>query len=54
MAKFNFKIEKYNNFKKVDEFEEWITAKDRLDAWADINNAFPYKLGFDVTLLDIE
>ena len=54
MAKFIFKIEKYNGFRKVDEFEEWITADNRLDAWADINKAFPSKLGFDVTLLEIE
>lgn len=55
MAKFIFKIEKYTNgFRKVDEFEEWITADNRLDAWVDINKAFPSKLGFDVTLLEIE
>lgn len=55
MAKFIFKIEKYiDGFRKVDEFEEWITADDRLDAWANINKAFPSRLGFDVTLLEIE
>lgn len=55
MAKFIFKIEKYNDgFRKVYEFKEWITADNRLDAWADINKAFPSKLGFDVTLLEIE
>ena len=55
MAKFIFKIEKYNDsFKKIDEFEEWITADNRLNAWADIDRAFPSKLGFDVTLLEIE
>lgn len=55
MAKFIFKIEKYTDgFRKVDEFEEWITADNRLDAWTDINKAFPSKLGFDVTLLEIE
>ena len=55
MAKFIFKIEKYTDgFRKVDEFEEGITADNRLDAWADINKVFPSKLGFDVTLLEIE
>lgn len=55
MAKFIFKIEKYNDsFKKIDEFEEWITADNRLNAWADIDRAFPSKLGFDVTLLNVE
>lgn len=55
MAKFIFKIEKYDDgFRKVDEFEEWVTANERLDAWASINSAFPSKLGFDVTLLEIE
>lgn len=54
MAKFIFKIEKYDDgFRKIDEFEEWITADDRLEAWTDINKAFPSKLGFDVTLLNI-
>ena len=42
MAKFIFRIEKYDDgFRKVDEFEEWITANERLDAWAIINKAFP-------------
>lgn len=55
MAKFIFKIEKYSDsFKKIDEFEEWITADNRLNAWADIDRAFPSKLGFDVTLLNVE
>ena len=55
MAKFIFKIEKYNDsFKKIDEFEEWITADNRLNAWADIDRVFPSKLGFDVTLLNVE
>lgn len=55
MAKFRFKIEEYNDgFRKIDEFEEWITASDRLDAWADINKAYPSKLGFDVTLIEID
>lgn len=55
MAKFIFRIEKYDDgFRKVDEFEEWITANERLDAWDNINRAYPSKLGFDVTLLEIE
>ena len=55
MAKFIFKIEEYNeSFKKVDEFEDWVSADSRLNAWADINKAYPAKLGFDVTLLEIE
>lgn len=55
MAKFIFKIEKYDDgFRKVDDFEEWITANERLDAWAIINKAFPSKLGFNVTLLEVE
>ena len=55
MAKFIFKIEKYDDgFRKIDEFEEWITADNRLDAWAIICDTFPSKLGFDVTLLEIE
>lgn len=55
MAKFIFKIERYNDsFKKVDEFEEWISSDNRLNAWTDINKAYPFKLGYDVTLLSIE
>lgn len=55
MAKFIFKIEEYNeSFKRIDEFEEWITADNRLNAWADINKAYPSSKGFDVTLLNIE
>ena len=55
MAKFIFKIEKYNDeFKKVDEFEEWISSDSRLNAWADINKVYPSKLGYDVILLEIE
>ena len=55
MAKFIFKIEKYDDgFRKVDEFEEWISSDGRLNAWTDINKAYPSKLGYDVTLLDIE
>ena len=54
MAKFKFKIEEYTGeFRKVDEFEETIDADNRLTAWADINKAYPSKLGFDVTLLEI-
>lgn len=54
MAKFNFKIEEYNEaFKRIDEFEEWITADNRLEAWADISKAYPSSKGFDVTLLEI-
>jgi hypothetical protein len=55
MAKFIFKIEEYNEaFKRIDEFEEWITADDRLNAWAYINKAYPSSKGFDVTLINIE
>jgi len=55
MAKFNFRITEYNeNFKRVDQFEDWITANERLDAWAIINNAYPSSKGYDVELLDIE
>lgn len=54
MAKFIFKIEKYDGFRKIDEFEEWISSDGRLNAWADITKAYPSKLGFDVTLLNIE
>ena len=55
MAKFIFKIEEYSEmFRKIDEFEEWISADNRLDAWASISKAYPSKLGFDVTLLEIE
>lgn len=54
MAKFNFKIEQYNMFKKIDEFEYWITADNRLDAWSIINRAYPEKLNYEVELLNIE
>jgi len=51
MAKFIFKIEKYDDgFRKVDEFEEWITSDNRLNAWASINKVYPSSKGFDVTL----
>jgi hypothetical protein len=54
MAKFNFKIEQYNeNFRKVNEFEEWITANEKLDAWAVIKNAYPSSKGYDVELISI-
>lgn len=54
MAKFNFKIEKYDGFRKVDEFTKQVAANERLDAWAIICDTFPSKLGFYVTLLEIE
>ena len=55
MARFNFKIEEYDEgFRKRDEFETWITASNRLDAWADINKAYPSSKGYDITLLDVE
>lgn len=55
MAKFIFNVEEYNEaFKKVDEFKEWITADNRLEAWASINKVYPSSKGFDVTLLEIE
>ena len=54
MAKFNFKIEKYNMYKKIDEFEYWITSDNRLNAWAEITKAYPEKLGHQVELLNIE
>lgn len=55
MAKFIFKIEEYSEmFRKIDEFEEWISADNRLDAWASISKAYPSNKGFDVTLLEIE
>lgn len=55
MAKFIFKIEEYNEaFKKIGEFEQWITSDCRLNAWVDINKAYPSNKGFDVTLIDIE
>lgn len=55
MAKFIFRITEYNeNFKRVDRFEDWITADNRLEAWADINKVYPSSKGYDVELLDIE
>lgn len=55
MAKFNFKIEEYNeNFKKIDEFEYWVSADNRLEAWDVINKAYPPSKGFDVVLLEID
>ena len=54
MAKFIFKIEKYNMFKKTDEFENWITSDNRLNAWAEIRSAYPEKLGYIVELINIE
>lgn len=54
MAKFNFKIEKYNMYKKTDEFEYWITSDNRLNAWAEITKTYPEKLGYQVELLNIE
>ena len=54
MAKFNFKIEKYNMFKKIEEFEYWISSDNRLNAWAEITRAYPEKLGYQVELLNID
>lgn len=55
MAKFNFNIKQYNEyFRKIDEFEDWISADNRLDAWADIKKAYPSSKGYDVKLLDID
>lgn len=54
MAKFTFKIDEYNEFKKIDTFEEWITASGRLEAWDVINRAFPESKGFVVELLNID
>lgn len=54
MAKFNFKIEKYNMFKKTEEFEYWITSDNRLNAWAEITRAYPERLGYKVELLNVD
>lgn len=54
MAKFNFKIEKYNMFKKIDEFDYWISADNRLQAWTDITRAYPENKGYVVELLNID
>lgn len=54
MAKFNFKIEEYNGFRKIDEFEYWISANERLDAWSTIRNAYPETKGYKVELINIE
>lgn len=54
MAKFNFKIERYNMFKKVDEFKYWISSDNRLNAWAEIIRAYPEKLGYKVELINID
>lgn len=55
MARFNFRITEYNeNFKRIDQFEDWITANEKLDAWTIINKAYPGSKGFDVELISIE
>jgi hypothetical protein len=54
MAKFNFKIEEFNGFKKIDEFEFWISADNRPEAWSIIEKAYPGEKGYYVSLLNIE
>lgn len=55
MARFNFRIKQYNeNFRQIDEFEDWITANEKLDAFAVIKNAYPSSKGYDVELISIE
>lgn len=54
MAKFNFKIKKYDLFRLVDSFEFWVSANNKLDAFAIISKAYPEKLGYDFELINIE
>lgn len=55
MAKFIFRIRQYNeNFRQIDEFKDWISSDCRLNAWTDIDKAYPSSKGYDVELLDIE
>ena len=54
MAKFTFKIEEYNEFRKIDTFEEWISADSRINALETIRKAYPENKGFLVELLNIE
>ena len=55
MAKFIFRIRQYNeNFRQIDEFKDWVSSDCRLNAWTDINEAYPSSKGYDVELLDIE
>lgn len=55
MAKYIFRIRQYNeNFRQIDDFEDWISSDCRLNAWADIDKAYPSSKGYDVELLDIE
>lgn len=55
MARFNFRIKQYNeNFRQIDEFEDWISSDCRLNAWADIKQAYPSSKGYDIELINIE
>lgn len=55
MAKFIFHINKRNDkFELVDDWGEWISAKNKFDAQRQIEKAYPYSKGYECILTDIE
>ncbi len=55
MPKFTFKIFHYNSkFKLDNDWSEWISAKDKIDAQSTIESAYPENLGYKCTLISIE
>lgn len=55
MHKFIFKINEYNNKREIiDEFSEWITASDIIDAKAVMSKAYPSSKNYECDLIKIE
>lgn len=55
MPKFIFKINKYNDKRKVvDSDEEWITSDDIINAKAIISKAFPSSKNYECFLIKTE
>lgn len=55
MPKFTFRISKYNNHHELlDDFKEWISARDKFDAQTQIEKAYPYKMGYECILTEID
>lgn len=51
---FIFNIVHYNsNFKKNDEFDEWITAASKTEAIDTIKRAYPEDKGYECTLITV-
>lgn len=54
MSKYIFHItEKNSNFQLVDDWNEWISARDEFSAKHEIESAYPREKGYECTLIEV-